>query len=84
MGQNLLEVYLISIHSISLFTDFEKAFNLVDCPKECLYIVSLAYTRLQFQMFSSFIQARLQFNSRICMICIGFRVLLALFSSMND
>ena len=56
MGQNPLEVYLISIHSISLFRDFEKAFNLLDWPKECLCIVSLAYTRIRFQMFSSFIQ----------------------------
>ena len=45
----------ISIHSISLFRDFEKAFHLVDWPKECLCIVSLAYTRMQFKMFSSFI-----------------------------
>ena len=75
-----MEVYLISIHLISLLRDFEKAFNLVDSPKECLYLVSLAYTRMQFQMFPSFIQARLTFNSRILMICIGFRVLLVLFS----
>ena len=31
---------------------------MVDCPKECLYIVFLAYIRMQFQMISSFIQAR--------------------------
>ena len=29
----VMEIYLISIHLISLFRDFEKAFNLVDCPK---------------------------------------------------
>ena len=56
----------------------------MDCANESLYIICLAYTRMQFQMFSSFIQASLQFYSRILMICIGFHVLLALFSSIND
>ena len=78
-------IYLISIHLISLFRDFEKAFNLVDCPKECLCIVSLAYTRMCFlKMFSSLHSARLQFTSRILMVCIGFRVLLVLFSFMDN
>ena len=55
-GTEPLEVYLISMHLISLFRDFGKAFNFVDWTKECICIVSLAYTRIRFQMFSSFIQ----------------------------
>ena len=49
-----------------------------------VFILSPLHAQNTISYVSSFIQTRLAFNSRILMICIGFRLLLELFSSYDQ